>query len=110
MDSSDFLSILEDQQRKYLSDFHQKKNFQLTNLVNEETWVQAKVQSKDQELTNKINSLDSAQQDEERKTAPDNADPSDFLISTSSGDKTRSYKIVASLVDFQGFRGEKIGW
>ena len=37
MDSSDFLSILEDQQRKYLGDFHNKKKWQLTNLVNEET-------------------------------------------------------------------------
>jgi len=27
MDTSDFLSILEDQQRKYLGDFHSKKKF-----------------------------------------------------------------------------------
>ena len=47
MDSSDFLSILEDQQRKYLGDFHAKKKFQLNNLVNEENWLQAKVQTKD---------------------------------------------------------------
>ena len=41
------MSILEEQQRKYLGDFHQKKHYALTNIVNEETWVQAKVLGKD---------------------------------------------------------------
>ena len=101
LDSSDFLSILEDQQRKYLGDFHTKKKFQLTSIVNEETWIQAKVPAKDQELTNSINSLGH----EETKVATiDSTELSDYLISTGSGDESqagRKYKVVASALDFQ---------
>ena len=47
VETSDFSSILEDQQRKYLSDMHLKKKTFLTSLIEQETWVQAKVAQKD---------------------------------------------------------------
>ena len=84
------------------------------NLIEQETWVQAKVPFKDQELTNRINSLvqheGSAPERMEEETKetqqPDASEPapSDFLISTgSSDDETssgRKYKIVKSCIDF----------
>ena len=38
-----FMGILEDQQKKFLSDFHDTKQFQLKSLINEEKWGQVKV-------------------------------------------------------------------
>ena len=33
-----FMGILEDQQKKFLSDFHDTKQFQLKSLIDEEKW------------------------------------------------------------------------
>lgn len=72
--------------------------------------MQAKVPIKDQELTDKINSLvqnsEEPGHDEESKVAASESaevPPSDFLISTGSGDDEsssgRKYKIVRSCMD-----------
>jgi len=69
--------------------------------VNEETWIQAKVPAKDQELTNSINSLG---HEETKVATTDSTELSDYLISTGSGDESqagRKYKVVASALDFQ---------
>ena len=68
--------------------------------MNEETWVQAKVAAKDQELTNSINSLG---HEETKVTSTDSLEISDYLVSTGSGDESqagRKYKVVASALDF----------
>lgn len=86
-----------------------KKKTYLTNLIEQETWVQAKVPQKDQELTNRINSLDQRAslnaEPEESKQSEAEAAPSDYLVSTNSGDESsgagRKYKIVKSCTDFQ---------
>ena len=121
LETSEFTNILEDQQLRFILDFHQKKIFQLTNIVNEETWAQTKVSAKDQDLTNSINSLaptttakPSSADEEEKQANGDSArdaqavasagETSDFIISTNSGDDSQSdrkYKVVSSALDFQ---------
>ena len=43
-----FVGILEDQQRKFLADFQDTKQFQLNSQIDGEKWALVKVQQKDQ--------------------------------------------------------------
>ena len=61
---------------------------------------------KDQELTNRINSLgqENSQDEEVKASGADEGSTSDYIISTGSGDEGvndgRKYKVVASALDF----------
>ena len=52
------VSILEDQQKRFMNDFKQKKTDELKMLLDNEMWTQAQVNPFFQNILNKINSIE----------------------------------------------------
>ena len=58
MNTMNFVSILEEQQKKYVNDFKIKKSDELKLMLDDEMWVHSQVSSYFQKIVDKINSIE----------------------------------------------------
>lgn len=94
MNTLNFSSILEEQQKRYLNDFKTKKNEELKMMLDDEMWNHQQVSPFFQRIVNKINSIELFEEKEE-ESKEDNSEMSDYLCTPDC-----EYKVVNSLMKF----------
>ena len=96
MNTMNFVSILEEQQKKYVNDFKIKKSDELKLMLDDEMWVHSQVSSYFQKIVDKINSIELFEQSQKEDFKNGEEVAQSEYLST----QDCQYKVVNSLVKF----------